>query len=239
MLSPWKRSEPPERGFVNGTFVERLNRFSAKVKVRGEVTTAFLPNSGRLKELLVRGRTALLRPSGSAGRKTPFDLWGIFTGRIWVCVDSRMANRLLPRAVQEGLIPALRGVKDLKPEVPHGGKRFDFLASDGVEKVWVETKSVTLVKDKRALFPDAPTLRGREHILSLTKIVEGGGRAAVVFMVLREDAEVFSPNWETDPAFSSTLERAASKGVAVSAVRFRIAKGEVLAAGALPVELRW
>lgn len=225
-------------GFVKGAFLERVNRFLVKVEVAGRPTEAFLPNSGRLRELLVRGRPALLRRCDPEGRKTSFDLWGIFTGDIWVCVDSRMANHLFPWAVSRGLIPALKDTMKIEAEVPYQGRRFDFLVSKGVERVWVETKSVTLVEDKRALFPDAPTLRGREHVLSLGKITEAGGKAAVVFMVLREDAEVFSPHWRMDRAFSQALVEAVAKGVMVIALRFRIGEGEVLGAEPIAVELR-
>jgi len=225
-------------GFVEGLFLRRLNRFLVQVQVHGRLEEAFLPNSGRLEELLVPGNRALLRVVGpQGGRRTSLDLWGIFTGRIWVCVDSRMANELLPEAVREGLIGPLKGVDELQREVPFEGRRLDFLASKGVESHWVEAKSVTLVEGGKALFPDAPTERGREHVVFLREIVKRGERAGIVFMVLREDAEGFSPHWARDPLFSEALKESVKEGVWVWVLRFRVGRGRFFGAEPIPVEL--
>ncbi|MBS7637348.1 DNA/RNA nuclease SfsA, partial [Candidatus Bathyarchaeota archaeon] len=62
------------------------------------------------------------------------------------------------------------------------------------ESLFLEVKSCTLVENGVALFPDAPTSRGERHMKTLIKALEFG-RAAVLFLVQRGDAEVFRPNW--------------------------------------------
>jgi len=52
----------------------------------------------------------------------------------------------------------------------------------------------------RVLFPDAPTQRGR-HLGELARARAEGHRAAVVFVVQRNDAIRFSPHDEADLAF--------------------------------------
>jgi len=222
---------------IKGTFLRRLNRFAVQVRVDGEVLEAFLPNSGRLKGILVEGREVLLRPRSSPRRKTSLDLWGVSDGRKWIMVDSRWANYLLPWAAERGLIRGLEGINDLKAEVKAFGRRLDFIALRGATRVWIESKSVTHVEDGVALFPDAPTSRGRSHLEVLKKIRARGDDALVAFMVLREDARAFSPHWRVDEAFSQALREAASAGVRVEAVCFKIGEGEVLDGWPIPVIL--
>ena len=84
---------------------------------------------------------------------------------------------------------------------------------------FIEVKSVTLVeKDGVARFPDAPSARGSKHLQELVRTLSDGFRAAVIFVVQREDARVFSPNLVTDPLFTETLRRAVSAGVEIYAL---------------------
>lgn len=64
-----------------------------------------------------------------------------------------------------------------------------------------------------ALFPDAPTTRGRRHLLELIEALKQGYRCVIIFIVQRDDARVFRPNSDTDPEFSKALQDAHSSGV--------------------------
>ena len=48
-------------------------------------------------------------------------------------------------------------------------------------------------------------------------------KAVVLFIIPREDAEIFSPNWEMDPKFSQTLQDAQKQGVHIIAYSFQTA----------------
>ena len=225
------------QAFIRGTFLNRVNRFLVEVQVEGRIQRAFLPNSGRLQGVLVPGRTVLLKPRTSTRRKTDLDLWGVSDGRIWILVDSRMANRLLPWSISKGILPHLQDLKGLRPEVKGGGKRFDFFARWRGRDLWIEAKSVTLVRNGLALFPDAPTARGRGHLRALQKLSSAGSAALVTFMVLREDASAFAPNREIDPGFAEALTEAVEGGVMVEALCFTVGEGTVLDARRIPVIL--
>lgn len=67
------------------------------------------------------------------------------------------------------------------------------------------------------MFPDAPTERGTRHVLELAKALNEGFRAAVLFIVQRGDAKVFTSNDETDPKFGRALREAVKEGVEVYA----------------------
>ena len=214
-------SPPPPYGDVEeGILIGRENRFLSRVLLRGREIKAFVPNSGRLEEALMAGRrVALLRREGK--RKTPYDLFMSYGENSLIWVDSRAPSFLLPRALGMGLIDSLSGFSVLRTEYPFMGRRIDFALS-GEGLFLVETKSVTLVRDGIALFPDAPTERGRRHLEVLMEAKRRGIGAMILFFIQREDGEAFSPNNEIDPEFGSLLRRARREGVEVRAIRCRI-----------------
>ncbi|HEY75497.1 MAG TPA: DNA/RNA nuclease SfsA [Thermoflexia bacterium] len=209
---------------VEGRFVRRENRFRVAVEVDGRVEAAHLPNSGRLGGLLVPGRRCYLVPRSSPGRRTPYDLLLVAHAGVLVSVDARLPNPLFAEAVAAGRLAPFAGVTRVAREVRHGGSRIDFRLEGAWGTCWVEAKSVTLVEDGVALFPDAPTGRGRRHLEDLITLVREGHRAAVVFVVQRPDARAFAPNGRTDPAFARMLAEAAAQGVEVYAYRCRVTR---------------
>lgn len=76
----------------------------------------------------------------------------------------------------------------------------------------VEVKSVTWVEDGMALFPDAPTTRGRRHLKGLAQAVREGRKASVAFVVQRPDAVALGPS-PIDPGFAEALREALATGV--------------------------
>ena len=57
-----------------GIFISRPNRFIAEVEVDGEIKICHVKNTGRCKELLIKGVTVILEKSGISTRKTEYDL---------------------------------------------------------------------------------------------------------------------------------------------------------------------
>jgi len=95
------------------------------------------------------------------------------------------------------------------------------LNRDG-ENMLLEVKGCTLVEEGQARFPDAPTLRGKKHLEELIKAKNEGINSAVLFIIPRGDAKIFSPNWEMDPDFSSTLQHAEKENVLIIAYSFTL-----------------
>lgn len=227
-----------EGNLIAGRFVTRDNRFRVTVEVAGKPAWAHLPNSGRLGELLVPGRQVLLveRPGGE--RKTGYDLSLVEVGGGWVSVDARLPNDLVEEALRAGRLEPLAGYPELRREVSLGHSRFDFLlGGPGRLPCLVEVKSVTLVVEGLACFPDAVTLRGRRHVQELADSVEAGHRAAVVFVVQRDGAVGLRPHDESDPDFGRVLREAAQRGVEVYAYACRVGPGRVEIVRGLPVHL--
>ena len=234
-----------EGEMVRARFLSRTSRFSVLAELTDEAGEAgevesfecHLPNPGRLKELLVPGAELLLRPAKNAERrKTKFDVFAVVADGRAVVVDSRVPNQLMREAFRSGEVPGFSGYELVKSEPQFGKSRLDFLLA-GDRLCLVEVKSCTLVKNGVALFPDAPTERGRRHLLELAKARQEGYRASVIFVIQREDAEVFMPNDETDPAFGAALREAKARGVEPISLASRFREGWVELIGEVPVDL--
>ena len=144
---------------VAGRFVRRDNRFRVTVEVEGEPAAAHLPNSGRLTELLTPGRACWLASFDDPRRKTRLDLVLVEYASVLVSVDARLPNTLFAEALAAGRLEPFRGITRFEREVQLGESRLDFLLRGPAGACWVEVKSVTLVEDGVARFPDAPTAR--------------------------------------------------------------------------------
>ncbi|MGC9399887.1 MAG: DNA/RNA nuclease SfsA [Anaerolineae bacterium] len=226
---------------VRGAFVRRENRFRTRVRLEegGGPVAAYLPNPGRLEELLTPERVVLLRPAPlSSQRRTAYDLLLVDADGVWVSVDSRLPNLLVEKLLRCGALAGFEPHAHVHREVTRGESRLDFMLTDGeASRCWLEVKSVTLVEERTAAFPDAPTKRGRRHLRDLRAAVEAGERAVVLFVVQREDAVRFAPHDATDPAFGTVLREVARAGVEVRALRCRVSPQGIRPLGELPVVL--
>ena len=226
---------------VSARFLQRINRFVARVEIDGREETVHVKNTGRCKELLVEGVTVYLAHSDNPLRKTKYDLVTVEKVRrdgsaLLVNMDSQIVNGVAEEWLKAGnLFP--RGVM-IRREVTFGKSRFDFYLEYGSRRAFLEVKGVTLETDGFARFPDAPTERGVKHLNELIACREAGYEAYVLFVLAMEGMRSFSPNDETHKAFGDALRRAAKKGVTVLAVECCITKDSVKAVRAVPIDLK-
>lgn len=213
-------------------FLSRPNRFIARVELDGREETVHVKNTGRLRELLIPGTQAVLCRSDAPGRKTAWDLVAVKHGDMYVNVDSQAPNAAAAE-LMERLYPGCAVFR----ERTFGDSRFDlYLEREGF-RMFVEVKGVTLVRGGTALFPDAPTERGRKHLLELIAARRAGYGAAVLFLVQRADCARFSPNRETDPAFADALSEAYAAGVDILCYDCEVAPSAMSARRSVPVVL--
>lgn len=194
-----------------GTFIERPNRFIAICEIDGKEEICHVKNTGRCRELLVKGTTVYLEKSSNPNRKTQYDLVSVEKNGKLINMDSQIPNYV----VAESLDKIFNGITYVKQEYKYGNSRFDIYIETKTEKIFVEVKGVTLEADGVVRFPDAPTERGIKHLKELQKAVEEGYRACVVFLVQMQDVKYFEPNYETHPQFASELKKAHEKGVEI------------------------
>ena len=218
-----------------GVFQARPNRFIALVDLEGETRRCHVPNTGRLRELLLPGVRAWCQFHPEPGRKTAWTLIAVERDGVVVNLDSQAPNHVAAEYVAGG---GLGIVPDfVKPEQVFGDSRLDLYYEAGAVKGYVEVKGVTLEEDGVARFPDAPTQRGRKHLLALKAAVAAGYRATALFVIQMEGVNAFSPNTPRDPAFAQALSEAAAAGVEVKAVTCRVTPETLSITGEVPVVL--
>lgn len=220
---------------IPARFLSRPNRFVAQVELDGVETTVHVKNTGRCRELLVPGARVWLVKSDNPSRKTAYDLVAVEKGDRLINMDSQAPNAVFGEWAQAGCF--VPGLTLLKPEYKHGDSRFDFYWEAGDRKGFVEVKGVTLEQDGAVYFPDAPTQRGIKHLHGLTTCLDEGYEAAVCFVIQMEQADFFSPNDETHPAFGEALRQAHAAGVRVLALSCSVTPDSLSISAPVPVRL--
>lgn len=214
---------------ILGTFIRRLNRFMVLAEVGGEHALAHLPNSGRLATVLYPGVKLYLRKRGGISpKKSMYRVFAASHNDITVIVDSHFSNYLIRRAIEQGLISELAGYSVIKENVrPEGSNnRIDFLLTYESKNFYLEVKSVTHVLDGVALFPDAPTLRGRRQLIELLNLLRAGFKAGIIFSIQRPDATCMRPNYGVDPEFANLLKVSIERGLKVFTLRATFIPGK-------------
>lgn len=204
---------------VTGRFLQRINRFKVLVEIDGEEFYAHLPNSGRLATVLHYGIEAYLKKvEDKFSGKNPYRLFAVQRVGIPVIVDAQFSNILAKMAIEHGLIDCLADYRVSRENFTVDkrlGTRLDLMLERGMERFYIEVKSVTHVVNGVALFPDAPTLRGRKHVQRLTALVRCGFKSGIIFSIQRPDAVMMKPNVEVDRQFAELLREAAAEGVKI------------------------
>lgn len=222
---------------IEGTFVERRNRFVGIVDVQGRPQAVHITNTGRMKELLIPGTPVLLKPAGDPRRKTQFTLYMVLKDSLWVALDSIAANVLVYQALVARKLPMFTGYHSVRREVSFGQSRFDAVLWGGEKTCYIEVKCCTLVVDGEARFPDAPTERGRKHVEELAGAVQAGHDGAIIFVAQREDVQRFHPHDATDPEFGRALRNAYDAGVGILAFNCRVTPHDIEIKAQIPVDL--
>ena len=196
---------------------DRPNRFLGRVELEGKTVEVFIPNPGRMHELLIPGKRVFVRRKTGAHRKTQYDMIGVWHDDVLISIDSNLPNRFMKENLINRTFEWFLPYEVVIPEPRVYNGRFDFRLDGAKGATFIEVKSCTLVVDGHALFPDAPTERGARHLRNLVKALKEGlaSRAAVVFVIQRPDATKFSPKADTDPKFAKELKEAHSQGVEV------------------------
>jgi len=76
-------------------------------------------------------------------------------------------------------------------------------------------KGVTLNVEGTAMFPDAPTERGKKHVEELVICQKDGYRAGVLFVIQMKGVSRFTPFEERQPEFAEALRLAKKAGVEI------------------------
>ncbi len=213
------------KNIVTGTFLSRPNRFIAHVLIDGREEICHVKNTGRCRELLVKGATVFLEKSDNPARKTGYSLVTAVKNNMLINLDSQAPNAVVKEWLLSGNY--FKSLSLLKPETTFGGSRFDFYAEADGERHFIEVKGVTLENNGAVSFPDAPTLRGTKHLNELVAAAEAGYKSHIFFVIQMELAREFTANRANDPDFADALINAVNHGVTVSTLRCSVTEKEL------------
>lgn len=226
---------------MESRFVERPNRFLLLCRVPGEaeVQEVHMADPGRLRELLLPGKRVWLRPAAAPHRRTRWSAVLAETpdGDGLVSLDTTLPNALIRRALEADALEELRPWRLERAEWTHGRSRLDFLLQAPDRRpLALEVKSVTLVEEGIARFPDAVTARGARHVQELAEMARSGEFvAAILFVLQRDDATAIEAARRIDAAFADALAEAREAGVRVLGRRCRVTLEALELGAAVPV----
>jgi len=216
---------------AKGFFIERKNRFLGIVELDGKIIKAHIHDPGRLREILYPGNSVLLKGVRNRGRKTAWDIVAGFSNDEYVFIHSGYHSIIAEAILNDPFVSPFGSVNIVKKEPRLDGGRLDFLVEKNGRNIWIEVKGCTLERGGIALFPDAPTERGRRHLEALISLKEKGERAAVLILVFRSKSRSFMPNEEAGRRFSEVFWRAFDIGVEFYPILLCYNAGKILYRG--------
>lgn len=229
-----KFSEP----LVKGILIKRYKRFLADIQLSDGMTlTAYCPNTGRMLGCAHPGSPVYLSKNPAPSRKYLYTLEMVDVQSSYVGVNTILANCLVEEALRKKKIRKVQKYSEISRETSVDEGRIDFLLSQGEEKCYLEVKNVTMKEKDTAYFPDAVTQRGSKHLRILQRLRSNGHRAVILYLVQREDCQIFMPADHIDPLYGDTLRCAVQNGVEIMVYGTKINPSEIEITHSLPYRL--
>ncbi len=224
---------------IPGTLIQRYKRFLADVRLaNGEVVIAHCTNTGTMMGCKEPGSAVYISRSENLHRKLPYTWELIKANNTWVGINTMHPNKLVPEAVEAGVITELSGYQSIRREVKVSAHtRLDLCLEGTNGSCYVEVKNVTLAVNRVAAFPDAVSERGAKHLKELMRLKRQGHRAAIVFVIQRDDCDSFRPADEIDQEYGRWLRRAIKAGVEALPYRAKVTPKEILLTERLATKL--
>ena len=224
---------------IRGTLIQRYKRFLADVRLEtDEIVTAHCTNTGSMMGCKEPGSKVYISRSDNLNRKLLYTWELIKTDGRWVGINTLHPNKLVPEAVESGVIVELSGYQSIRREVKVSAHtRLDLCLEGTKGNCFVEVKNVTLAANGTAAFPDAVSERGTRHLQELMRLKRQGHRAAIVFVIQRGDCDSFRPADEIDQEYGRWLRRAINAGVEALPYRAKVTPKEILLTEKIPVKL--
>lgn len=229
--------DPP---LVPARLVSRYKRFLFDAVLEdGTPITGSCPNTGSMRGLTAPGSRIWLSQHDSPTRKYQHMLELVEADGTLVGINTGMPNRLAEEAIRAGMINSLTGYGIVKREQRYGANsRIDLLLLDEARPpAYIEVKNVHFMRTAGlAEFPDSVTARGAKHLDELGDMVERGFRAAMFYVIQRDDCAVLSICEDLDPTYGAAFRRARTRGVEAFAISCRITPEGILPSRPIPID---
>jgi sugar fermentation stimulation protein A len=202
--------------YKEGIIIRRINRFVVKAKIKNKVVLAHLNNTGRLEELIKKGKIGLFLPIEKS-KKLKFRLSMIKENKNdFSIIDTSLQLKAFEVALKKNYISWLKGAEILRRNFRINDSVIDYLIEYKNKKYIVEVKSAVMKRKRFAMYPDCPSIRGQRHIKELVK---NSKNSIILFIAAMKNIDAFSPNKEADPNIYELLKIAKRKGVKIKAIQ--------------------
>ena len=217
------------KSLLKGKLIKRYKRFFADVKLNKETITAHCPNTGSMMGLLNEGNEVFVSKNDDPKRKLKYTLEIIKVKKNLVGVNTHFANKIVYHGLSNNLIKEVSDNDTIKAEVFFNKEtRFDFFIEKNNQKIFVEVKNVTLLRDgKIAEFPDSITSRGSKHLKTLIEATKKGYKTYLLFLVQIQGVEFFKIAKDIDKEYYKNYLLAKKAGVIFLAYRCKINSKEI------------
>jgi len=217
------------KSLIKGKLVKRYKRFFIDIKLDKEVVIAHCPNTGSMMGLLDEGNEVYISKNNDPKRKLKYTLEIIKVKKKLIGVNTHFANKIVFHGLSNNLIKEVANNEIIKPEVFFNKEtRFDFLIKKKNQKIFVEVKNVTLIRNEKiAEFPDSITSRGSKHLKTLIEATKKGYKTYLLFLIQIQGAESFKIAKDIDKEYYENYLLAKKAGVNFLAYRCKINLKEI------------
>ena len=218
------------KSLIKGKFIKRYKRFFADIKLKKETVVAHCPNTGSMRGLLDEGNDVFISKTDDPKRKLKYTLEIIKIKKKLIGINTHFANKIAYHGLSNNLVKEISNNDTIKPEVFFNKEtRFDFLIKKNKQKIFVEVKNVTLLRDaKIAEFPDAVTSRGSKHLRALIDATKKGYKTYLLFLIQIEAVESFKIAKDIDIEYYENYLFAKKSGVNFLAYCCKINSKEII-----------
>ena len=205
--------------------------YMADIEINTNEELAHSPSLG-LCGLISKDVNVLVSKCKNECRKSKYTIELILYKKILIGANPLFANKIFSEFLHK--FNEFKKFTIEKPEVKILNSRLDFLlVNNKEEKYYVEVKNVVLIDVNNNIvfgtFPDGYKKsnnmcisdRAYKHITDLIELKNQGYQVSLVFIVQRNDATYFSPNYKRDKIYSDKLKEAFDNGVNIYAYKFK------------------
>jgi len=127
-VSPLPNFSASRLPLLKARFVRRPNRFLVTCNLGGKTIEAYLPNPGRLWELLLPGRTLyLVKIPPDPLKRTEYTALAVEREGRPVLLHTHLANDVVAHLLAAGRLPGFEKASLIRREAAVEGNRYDFL----------------------------------------------------------------------------------------------------------------
>ncbi len=200
-----------------GKLIKRYKRFLAEVYLQdlNQTIIAHCPNSGSMMTLNEENLEVYVSKNTNPLNKLAYKLELVKNkNNVLVGINTSITNKIVLDGLENQLFSEFKEFTNIKPEATFNKSRFDFYLTNKQEKIFLEVKNVSLVRQNLlAEFPDCKTTRGEKHLQDLILAKQHNFRCISLYIIQREDANKFSIAKDLDAKYYSTITQAKIFGV--------------------------